>query len=283
MKQSHAYLTIVSGITVFNIEEAPMASSGSNNLLAGNVAIVTGGGQGIGQAFSLGLAKEGCKVVVADVNLENAQKTVQLINDMSSEAVAVKTDVSNVEQTQQMARTAIDRFGHIDVLINNAALVSRGNLSRTRFHELSVDEWDQVMSVNLKGVFLCCRAVVPYMQAQNKGKIINMTSTQFFHPMMTYAHYITSKGGVIGLSRALAMELGDYNINVNCIAPGAVISQTAQTDGQLESRQQAANRQAIKRIQVADDVVGTALFLASSASDFMTGQTLVVDGGFVMR
>lgn len=252
-------------------------------VLKGKVAIITGGAQGIGLAFASGMAKAGCKIVVADIDLEKAKLAVKTIEVIGSEAVAIKADVSDVEQTLQMARTAVDSFGRLDILINNAALVSRGSISRVPFHEITVEEWDKVIAVNLKGVFLCCRAVLPFMKERKKGKIINMTSIQFFHPLMTYAHYIASKGGIIGLTRALAMELGDYNINVNCIAPGGVLTQPSQSSGQLESRQQSANRQSIKRIEVPEDLVGTAVFLASSASDFMTGQTLVVDGGFVMH
>lgn len=260
-----------------------MNSNSTKGIINGKVAIITGSGQGIGQAFALGLAKEGSKIVVADVDMVKAQQTVQAIKNLGGESIAIKVDVSDIEQTQEMANAAIKNFGTLDILINNAALVSRGSISRSLFHELSIEEWDKVMSVNIKGVFLCCRAVLPYMKEQKKGKIINMTSTQFFHPVMTYAHYIASKGGVIGITRALAMELGDYNINVNCIAPGAVLNQPLPNGEQLKTRQQAADRQAIKRIEVPDDLVGTAVFLASSASDFITGQTIIVDGGFVMH
>jgi 3-oxoacyl-[acyl-carrier protein] reductase len=255
----------------------------NKGILSDRVAIITGSGQGIGRAFALGLAKEGAKLIIADVDIIKAQQTVQSIKEIGGQSAAIKTDVSSEEQTLAMAKAALDNFGKLDILINNAALVSRGNISRAKFHELSLDEWDKVMTVNLKGPFLCSRAVLPYMKEQKKGKIINLTSTQFFHPVMTYAHYITSKGGVIGFTRALAMELGDYNINVNCIAPGAVLAPPFPTGEQLETRQQAANRQAIKRIEVPEDLVGTAVFLSSSASDFITGQTIVVDGGFVMR
>lgn len=252
-------------------------------LLKEKVAIITGSGQGIGRSFALGLAKEGCKIVVADLNIAKAQQTVEAIREIGGESAAVKIDVSDQAQTQEMAQYAISRYGKVDILINNAALVSRGSISRLPFHELTMEEWDIVMTVNLKGVFLCCRAVLPYMKQQKSGKIINMTSTQFFHPVMTYAHYTASKGGVIGLTRALAMELGDYKINVNCIAPGSVMVPPFPEGEQLATRQQAANRQSIKRIEVPDDLIGTAVFLSSSASDFITGQTMVVDGGFVMR
>ncbi len=260
-----------------------MSTNKVEGVLKGKVAIITGGAQGIGLAFASGMAKEGCKIVIADIDLEKAKLAVKTIQEIGSEAVAVKTDVSDVEQTLQMARTAVATFGKLDILINNAALVSRGSISRAPFNEIDIAEWDRVMAINVKGAFLCSRAVFPFMKEQKKGKIINVTSTQFFKPVMTYAHYVVSKAGIIGLTRALAMELGDYNINVNCIAPGSVLTQPAANSGQLQSRQEAASRQAIKRIEVPEDLVGTAVFLASSASDFMTGQTLVVDGGFVMH
>jgi NAD(P)-dependent dehydrogenase (short-subunit alcohol dehydrogenase family) len=182
-----------------------------------------------------------------------------------------------------MAKVAVDRFGRIDVLMNNAGLASRGTISRAPFYELDIAEWDRVIAVNLKGAFLCCRAVFPYMRAQGAGKIINITSAQFFHPKTTYAHYIASKGGIVGLTRALAKEMGDYGINVNCLAPGGIITEHASSDSELESRRKGAARRAIKRIEVPEDIVGTAVFLASRDSDFITGQTFVVDGGEYMH
>jgi 3-oxoacyl-[acyl-carrier protein] reductase len=260
-----------------------MMSAENIGVLKNKVAIITGAAQGIGLAFASGMAKEGCQIVIADIDLEKAKLAVKTIEDLGGQAIAVRTNVSEEEHTLKMASVAKENFGRLDILINNAALVSRGSISRSPFHEIDLAEWDRVMEINIKGAFLCCRAVFPFMKDQKYGKIINLTSTQFYKPVMTYAHYIVSKAGIIGLTRALAMELGDYNINVNCIAPGSVLTQPASNNGQLQSRQEAASRQAIKRIEVPQDIVGTAIFLASSASDFVTGQTIVVDGGFVMH
>jgi 3-oxoacyl-[acyl-carrier protein] reductase len=251
--------------------------------LEGKVAIITGGAQGIGRACTLGMSKEGCRVVVADINVGKAKEVVQSVENEGNVATAVEIDISNVEQTLEMAKTAIDRFGKIDILVNNAALVSKGSISRVPFYELDIAEWDRVMLVNLKGTFLCCRAVFPYMRSQGAGKIINVASVQFFHPRTTYSHYIASKGGIVGLTRALAMEMGDYYINVNCIAPGGIINQQQASDNEQQSRNKSASQRALKRIEVPEDIAGTAIFLASSDSDFMTGQTLIVDGGAFMH
>ena len=255
----------------------------SQGRLEGKVAIITGGAQGLGRACATAMAREGCRVVIADIDMAKADDTVQQIHEAGSEAIAVKTDVSDSEQTLRLAGTAMDRFGKIDCLFNSAALVSRGAISRVPFYELSLAEWDRVLAVNLTGAFLCCRAVFPHMRAQGGGKIINVASGQFFQPIATYAHYIASKGGIVGLTRALAKELGEFQINVNCLVPGGIIAEHRSSEEELRSRQNAAARRAIKRIETADDVVGTAIFLASGDSDFITGQTLVVDGGAVMH
>ena len=257
--------------------------AGINRRLDGKVAIITGGAQGIGRACTIGMAAEGCRVVIADTNREKAGEVVKIIADKGGEAMAVMTDISHEEQTVHMASAAAERFGKIDILLNNAGLASRGTITRAPFYELDVAEWDRVIAVNLKGAFLCCRAVFPYMRAQGAGKIINVASHQFFNPRTTYAHYIASKGGLIGLTRALAMEMGDYKINVNCIAPGGIVTEHATDESMLQSRQRSATLRPIKRIEVPEDIVGTAIFLASSDSDLITGQTIVVDGGGYMH
>ena len=256
--------------------------------LKDKVAIVTGGAYGLGNAYATGYANEGAKVVIADINFEAAKAAEDALRKKGKEALAVEVDVSSVEGTQQMAKRTVERFGGIDILVNNAAVFGRVKVSKgVPFYELSLDEWDRVMAVNVKGVFLCCRAVFPYMKEQGKGKIINITSGQFHTGgggagVIKYAHYIASKGAVIGLSRALARELGEYNINVNCIAPGSVLTEDASDQAGLKHRGAATAGRAIKRIEYPDDVVGTAIFLASSDSDFITGQTIGVNGGALM-
>ena len=254
----------------------------SQGRLFDKVAIVTGGAQGIGRACAMEMAKEGCKVVIADMNETKAEEVVRLVKTEGKDALAVMTDVSRVDRTLNMARATADRFGKIDILMNCAALVSHGTIKRGPFDEIDVAEWDRVIDVNLKGVFLSCRAVFPYMRTQGAGKIINMTSTQFFDPRTKYLHYIASKGGVIGLTRALAMELGEHNIHVNCIAPGGIVTEHASMDVE-KALQRSADRRPINRLQYPADVVGTVIFLASRESDFITGQTLMVNGGAYMH
>ena len=255
--------------------------------LKDKVVIVTGGAQGIGRAYSLGMAGEGAKLVLADINLDKAEATAKEIRAKGREALPLKTDVSSVESTQEMAKKTVEGFGRIDVLVNNAAILEKIRISRRPFYELDLKEWDRVIAVNLTGTLLATRAVFPQMKAQKKGKIINITTSGFFFGNPNYVHYVASKGGVIGLTRAMARELGDFNINVNCIAPGATRSEDPSDKVAYEERTKKltkfAEKLCLKRVQQPEDLVGTAIFLASSDSDFVTGQTIVVDGGDVMH
>ncbi len=261
--------------------------TGEGLRLKDKVVIVTGGAQGIGRAYTLGMADKGAKLVVADINLEAAEVTARNIQAKGGEALAVKTDVSNLESTQEMAKRTARHFGRIDVLVNNAAILGRVRITRVPFYELDLDEWDRVIAVNLKGTLLCSRAVFPYMKAQGGGKIINVSSSGFFFGNPNYVHYVASKGAIIGLTRAMAREVGEYGINVNCIAPGATLSEDSSDKAAWELRvsrlQQLIPKRCLKRMQYPEDLVGTIIFLASSDSDFITGQTIVVDGGEVMH
>ncbi len=196
---------------------------------------------------------------------------------------AVVGDVSNPEDTEEMARATMERFGRIDGLINNAAMFQRPAMSRVPFDQIPVEEWDRLMAINLRGVFLCCRAVVPHMKDQQSGKIVNISSGTVYFGSTNLLHYVTSKAGVIGLTRGLARELGDFNINVNAIAPGLTISMDESNDVRSGMNQQRIQARALKRSEVPEDLVGAAVFLCSSESDFMTGQTMVVDGGAQMH
>ncbi len=248
--------------------------------LQDRVAIVTGGARGLGKEFSLAVAAEGAAVVVADILEEAAAETALEIENKGGSAIALKTDVTSEEETEAMARETIRHFGRIDVLVNNAALVY--GVGRKLFSEISVPEWDRMMSVSLKGSFLCARAVFPQMKKQNKGKIINISSETAFTGSKGFLHYVTSKGGLISFTRGLAAEIGQFGICVNAIAPGFTDTEAARTITDDIGKYD-VTRTPLRRLAVPEDLVGALTFLASNDSDFITGQTLVVDGGRYMH
>jgi NAD(P)-dependent dehydrogenase (short-subunit alcohol dehydrogenase family) len=247
--------------------------------LKDKVCIVTGGGMGIGRAYCLGLAAEGARVVVADI--ADPQAVVKEIEARGGQALGVGCDVSREPDTQRTATMTLDRWGRIDVLVNNAAIY--GILKRRPFMEIPIEEWDRVMAVNLRGLFLCARAVFPAMKAQGKGKIINIASSTFFKGVPNYIHYTTSKGGVVGFTRSLARELGEHGIRVNAIAPGFTLSGENEKNMPKEQQEWNIKIRMLKRAQVPEDLVGTLVFLASDESDFITGQTISVDGGSIVH
>ena len=247
--------------------------------LKDRVIIVTGAGQGIGVAYAHRLSAEGAKVVVADINLNGVEKVAAEIGAAGGQALALKVDVTSPQETDAMAEETVNRFGRIDVLVNNAALFTA--IRRAPFWEIEPEEFDRVMAVNIKGIWLCSKAVFPQMKKQGSGKIVNIASGIFWSAKPNMAHYVASKGGVVGLTRAMARELGDYNINVNAVAPGFTVTEvTAVTYENPETSGFEAG--CFKRPERPQDLVGVVTFLSSSESDFMTGQTLVVDGGRVL-
>lgn len=250
--------------------------------LGEKVAIITGGARGIGKAFALRLSKEGARVAVADVL--DCKEVVNAIVGEGREALGLYTDVSKEESTQEMARRVVERFGRIDILVNNAAIMA--SLGNKPFHEIPVEEWDEVMRVNLKGPFLCSKAVYPQMKRQKKGKIINISSGTFFKGAPYLMHYAASKGGVIGITRCLASELGNDGICVNAIAPGLTLSEAVKGNPVMfsdDSLEISARMRCIKRKELPEDLTGTIVFLSSDDSDFITGQTFCVDGGSVFH
>jgi 3-oxoacyl-[acyl-carrier protein] reductase len=247
--------------------------------LAGRVAIVTGGARGFGQAIALACAAEGASVVIADIDGERAADVAARIEALGGSALAVRTDVSAADSVAAMAGAALGRFGRIDVLVNNAAIV---DVARQPSDLIPEEEWDRVMLVNVKGPWLCVRAVLPAMREQRGGKIINLSSDLILSGVPGLLHYVASKGALTAMTRSLARELGPDGICVNAVAPGLTTTDAAMTHGQ-EAAERSIRTRAIPRAQTPDDITGTVVFLASDASSFMTGQLLVVNGGSVLH
>ena len=249
--------------------------------LKGKVAIVTGGARGQGKEYALRLCEEGARIVVADIL--DAAPVMDEIKRRGGEALALHTDVSEEQSVNEMARRTIEKFGSIDILVNNASVFA--DIPRISFFDVSVQDWDKIMAVNVKGTFLCCKAVYPQMKKQQKGKIINISSGTCFTGVPFFIHYVTSKGGIIAFTRALAREVGNDGICVNTIAPGFTISEPVQQNPRYseEARKMAASGRCFKRDEQPQDLLGTLVFLASEDSDFITGQTIVVDGGLALN
>ena len=251
--------------------------------LDGRVAIITGGGHGIGKAYAMRLAAEGAKVVIAELDGKAARAVAAELAALGHQAIAVQTDVANETSVNNMAQQAIAQFGRIDVLVNNAAIFATVPMSRSPFDQISIEEWDRMMSVNVKGTWLASRAVVPQMRKQAYGKIINVSSGTALKGSPSRIHYVTSKAGILGFTKTLANEVGKDGICVNCVAPGSTLSEENPGDDILKMRALAANARALKRVQTPEDLTGAVVFFASADSDFITGQTLVVDGGSCMH
>ena len=241
--------------------------------LKDKVSIVTGAGGGIGRAFAIRLGQEGSNVAIADI--KDCEETAQLVRETGAEVLPINVDVSDEAATLEMARLTAERFGRIDVLVNDAAQLGIDFVS---FMDVDLDEWDKIMSVNVKGTFLCTRAVFPYMKQQGKGKVINIASGVFIVGTVGIPHYVASKAGVWGLTRGLAKELGQYGINVNAIAPGYTESGIHLNRDNVPWSPGVPGR-AINRSGVPEDLTGTMIYLASEDSDFVTGNLHVVNGG----
>jgi NAD(P)-dependent dehydrogenase (short-subunit alcohol dehydrogenase family) len=235
-----------------------------SSALEGKVAIVTGGAQGIGRAIAAGLEAAGATVVVADLNPPEG---------------GVRADVSSEDDVDALVREVVDRHGGVDILVNNAGLYA--SLAMRPFTEIPLDEWRQVMEVNVASMFLMCRAVVPVMRGRGGGKIVNISSGTPFRGVPFLLHYVTSKGAIVALTRALAKELGKDAIHVNCVAPGFTMSDGVMANPEVieKLRDVSVAARTIQRDQVAEDVVGAVVFFCSPGADFVTGQTMVIDGG----
>jgi NAD(P)-dependent dehydrogenase (short-subunit alcohol dehydrogenase family) len=241
--------------------------------LDGKVAIVTGAAQGIGNAIAVGLAAEGARIVVADLN--RAEEAARGFDD----GVGLTVDVADQEQVAGMADEVVDRCGRIDILVNNAGLYA--SLAMRPFTEIPVDEWRQVMDVNVLSMFLTCRAVVPRMREQGGGRIVNISSGTPFRGVPFLLHYVTSKGAIVAFTRALAKELGKDDVLVNCVAPGFTLSEGVREQPEVVEalREVSVSARTLQRDQQPEDVVGAVVFLCGPGASFITGQTMVIDGG----
>jgi 3-oxoacyl-[acyl-carrier protein] reductase len=250
--------------------------------LQDKVAIITGGAEGIGRAYALGFAREGANIVIADINYAASKTLVESLSSQGTPALAVNTDVSSPADTENMVARTLEKFGRIDILVNNAAVFQRVAAVRKPVWELDPADFEKVIKVNVTGVFLCCRAAVPHMIKRKSGKIINIASSLAFQGAAALSHYAASKGAVVTFTRSLAREVGQYNINVNSLCPGFTLSADPESIT-AERRRYEVPARILKKPEYPEDLVGTAVFLASADSDFMTGQALVVDGGVILH
>lgn len=252
-------------------------------MLKDRVCIVTGAARGIGQSFARHFARLGARVVAAD--RQSCEQTVRHIRDGSGEAIGLSGDVTIAADSRAIVETALETFGRVDVLLNNAAFY--GGLRIGEFEDITEEEWDQVMSVNVKGVWQMCRAVVPHMRHRGSGRIINVASNVIFMGKPGFLHYVASKGAVWALTGALSRELAGIGITVNGLAPGYTITDAtrsmASPEVVRELETQVLQSQSVKRLIEPSDLVGAAAFLASDESEFLTGQTITVDGGTITR
>ncbi|MGH3343367.1 MAG: SDR family NAD(P)-dependent oxidoreductase [Carbonactinosporaceae bacterium] len=251
--------------------------------LSGRSVIVTGGGHGIGKAYCRRLAAEGAAVTIAELDESAARAVERELVAAGGSALAVQSDVADEESVGRLVQQVLAAFGHVDGLVNNAAVFATVPMARVGLEDLTVSEWDQMMAVNLRGMFLCCRAVLPAMRRQGAGKIVNVSSGTALSGSPTRIHYVTSKAGVLGFTRSLAREVGVHGITVNAVAPGSTLSEEAPSEEVIDQRRRRVGARALARVQVPKDVVGSVVFLLSDDSDFITGQTLVVDGGATMH
>lgn len=249
--------------------------------LKDRVAIITGAGQGIGRAYAHRLVQEGARVVVAELNEPKGKAVAEELLAKGGEGLFVRTDVADEASCAEMAAATVRQFGRIDVLVNNAAVFS--TIKMKPFWELSVAEWEQLMAVNARGVWLASKAVVPQMRKQGSGRIINISSSVVHIGRPNYLHYVASKGAVMSMTRAMAREVGDFGITVNCITPGATYTEIPRETVTPEQKEAMVRMMCLKRPEEPKDLEGTVVLLASDDAAFITGQTINVDGGLAFH
>ena len=251
--------------------------------LAERVILITGGGHGIGRAYALRCAAEGASVAVIDIDEDAARRTAAHIADAGGVGIGWRADVTDLASLQAAVAEINSEWGGIDGLVNNAGMLTVIPISRVGFEDIPDEEWDAVLEVNLKGVWLSTRAVVPAMRRRGGGSIVNIGSGTYFLGTPTRAHYVASKGGVIGLSRVLSRELAADNIRVNVVVPGSTLSEENPDEATIEMRSRPLANRSIKRIEVPEDLAGAVVFFLSQDSAYITGQTLVVEGGGILH
>jgi NAD(P)-dependent dehydrogenase (short-subunit alcohol dehydrogenase family) len=248
--------------------------------LDGRVIIVTGGARGIGAALVARCAEEGAKTIIADILEDEAAATANAVRARGGEAIAVATDIADRSSVDRLVAEAMSAFGRVDGLVNNAALIA--GLARRPFDEIPESEWDRVMAINVRGAWNCCAAVAPAFRRQGYGKIVNIASDTILSGVPGLLHYVASKGAVFAMTRSLARELGAANVTVNAIAPGFTETAAALEHGN-EAAVRSVQGRAIQRPQRPEDLAGAVVFLMSADSDFMTGQLLTVNGGYIFH
>ena len=259
------------------------AAEETTRSIADAVVVVTGGAHGIGAAYARGLAGDGAAVVVVDLDSEGAEKLAAEIRESGGRALALRADISKEEDLAAMVAATVAEFGTITGLVNNAAVFSVVPMSRAPFDEISLDEWDLMMRVNVRGTWQACKAVIPTMREAGYGKIVNISSGTALKGSASRIHYVTSKAAILGFTKTLAREVGADGIRVNCVAPGSTLSEEDADEKTLAHRSTRVGDRALPRLQMPVDLVGAVRFMVGPESDFVTGQTLVVDGGSYMH
>ncbi|PWC87528.1 short-chain dehydrogenase [Azospirillum sp. TSH100] len=242
------------------------------------IVVVTGAGQGIGRELARQFAAAGAVVAVADLNLAKAQAVQNEIEEAGGRARAVMVDVGSKDSVEAMVATTVEQFGRIDVLVNNAAIFA--TLNKVVFDQIPLEEWERVLRINITGTYLCACAVAPVMREAKWGRIINISSDSVPRGVANYLHYVTSKSAIIGMTNAMARELGPHGITVNCIRPGAIATEVERIHNPTEAfRIRVLGEQCLPKGQLPEDLAGAIIFLATPAAGFVTGQTIAVDGG----
>ncbi|WP_372352322.1 SDR family NAD(P)-dependent oxidoreductase [Streptomyces sp. KL116D] len=260
-------------------QDSGVPASARDFSVEGRVVLITGAAQGIGRELARQFAAAGAYAVVADLDSAKADGVVKEIRDAGGVGLAVQVDVTDETSVAAMADTVLEKWGKVDVLINNASIFA--TIEKGPFDQIPLTQWEQVLKVNVTGSYLCVRAVAPHMREAGFGRIINVSSDSVARGTVNYLHYVTSKSAVIGMTNSLARELGGYGVTANCVRPGMVATEVERTvNPTVEGRERAASQQCIPRGMVPTDLVGVMFFLATPASAFVTGQTIACDGGY---